>query len=191
MEDMIMKPNECTLYSGGHKGAEAEFGIQAERWGVREVNFSYEGREPARNCGLVTLSPEEMSRGDISMEIVCLHMGRSYSSVETIRKVMQLLFHMVNSGFQVLAVGWIQANDTVKGGTGWAVELAKLFNRPLSVFDLERGAWFTWENRTWVVIEPVIEHKTFVGTGTRDLPGAGREAIENLFQRSFDSSAKR
>ena len=185
-----MNPNECTLYSGGHKGSEAAFGTQAERWGIQEVNFSYEGREPARSRGLVVLSPEEMMRGDISMEIVCLHMGRNYSSAETIRKVMQLLFHMVNKGFQVFCIGWIQPNDTVKGGTGWAVELAKLFNRPLSVFDLGRGAWFTWEDRTWVEREPVIEHRTFVGTGTRDLSEAGRQAIEDLFHRSFNLSAK-
>ena len=185
-----MSTNEYTLFSGGHKGTEAEFGLQAELRGVKEVNFSYEGREPARSRGLVVLTPEEMMRGDISMEIVCMHMGRSYSSVETIRKVMQLLFHMVNSGFQVLGVGWLQPNDTVKGGTGWAIELAKLFNRPLSVFDLERGAWFTWQDRSWVPSNPVIEHKTFVGTGTRDLPEAGRKAIEDLFRRSFDSSAK-
>jgi hypothetical protein len=186
-----MKSNECTLYSGGHKGAEAEFGAQAERLGVQEVNFSYEGRDPTRNRGLVVLSPEEMVRGDISMEIVCMHMGRAYSSGETIRKVMQLLFHMVNKGFQVFGVGWIQPNDTVKGGTGWAIELAKLFNRPLSVFDLERGGWFTWEGRAWGKSEPVIEHATFVGTGTRDLPEAGRRAIEDLFSRSFDSSPRK
>jgi hypothetical protein len=186
-----MNPNECTLYSSGHKGTEAEFGTQAERWGVQEVNFSYEGREPVRNRGVVVLSPEEMMRGDISMEIVCMHMGRSYSSVETIRKVMQLLFHMVNKGFQVFGIGWIQPNDTVKGGTGWAIELAKLFNRPLSVFDLQRGRWFTWEDRAWAENEPVIEHGTFVGTGTRNLPEAGRRAIEDLYRRSFDASAKR
>lgn len=183
-----MNAKNCTLYSGGHKGAEAEFGTQAEHWGVGEVNFTYEGREPVRSRGLVMLSPEEMMRGDISMEIVCMHMGRSYSSVETIRKVMQLLFHLVNKGFQVFAIGWIQPNDTVKGGTGWAVELAKLFNRPLSVFDLERGAWFTWQDRSWVESQPVIEHPTFVGTGTRDLPESGRKAIEELFRRSFDSA---
>ena len=34
---------DVTLYSGGHKGAEAEFGKLAERWGIQEVNFSFEG----------------------------------------------------------------------------------------------------------------------------------------------------
>lgn len=179
--------SEFTLYSGGLRGAEAEFGKQAEEWGAREVNFSYDGHQPHRTRGLVMLSAEEMKRGDISMEIVSMRMNRTYSSVETIRKVMQAIFHMVNNGFQVFAVGWIQPDKTVKGGTGWAVELAKLFNRPLSVYDQERNTWFSWEDNSWVGKEPIIEHKTFVGTGTRHLSEAGREAIAELYSRSFKS----
>jgi len=175
------------LFSGGLNGAEAEFGVQSEKWGVQEVNFTYAGHKPSRDRGLVTLTPEEMQRGDISMEIVCMRMNRSYSNAEAIRKVMQMIFHMVNNGFQVFAVGWILSDDTVKGGTGWAVELAKLFNRPLSVFDQDRRAWFTWMDNGWVESVPAIEHKTFVGTGTRHLSEDGRRAVAELFERSFKS----
>ncbi len=180
---------EFTLYSGGHKGSEAEFGKQAERWNVQEVNFSYEGHESSRDRGLVILGPEEMKRGDVSMDIVCMRMGRTYSNAEGIRKVMQNIFHMVINGFQIFAIGWIQPNDVVKGGTGWAVELARLFNRPVSVFDQERNGWFSWKENTWAPDLPVIEHKTFAGTGTRHLSEAGRAAIEDLFRRSFEHAA--
>lgn len=181
----MRKASDYTFFSGGHKGAESEFGKQAEKWGAQEVNFSYEGREPSRSRGLRVLTVEEMKRGDISMEIVSLRMSRTYTKAETIRKVMQLIFHMVNNGYQVFAVGWIQPDKTVKGGTGWAVELAKLFNRPVSVFDQERSTWFSWKDSAWVESLPVIEHETFVGTGTRDLSDAGAQAIADLFQRSF------
>jgi hypothetical protein len=177
--------SEFTLYSGGLRGSEAEFGMQAEKYGAAEVTFSYDGHQPARERGLVLLSPEDMKRGDISMEIVCLRMKRTYSNTESIRKVMQMIFHMVNSGIQVFAIGWIQSNDTVKGGTGWTVELAKLFNRPLSVYDQDRNAWFSWKDNSWVENVPVIEHKTFVGTGTRNLTDQGKQAIHDLFKRSF------
>ncbi len=164
--------SEFTLYSGGLRGSEAEFGIQAEKWGVGEVTFSYDGHQPSRDRGLVILGPEELKRGDISMEIVAAH-ERTYSNTETIQKVMQMIFHMVNNGFQVFAIGWIEPNDTVKGGTGWTVELAKLFNRPLHVFDQNRNAWFAWKDSSWVEGLPVIEHKTFGGTGTA--PQRGRQ----------------
>jgi len=186
-ENLVNNLKDYTLFSSGHKGAENEFGRQAEKWGVQEVNFSYEGHEPSRNRGLKVLNPEEMKRGDISMEIVSLRMNRTYTKAETIRKVMQIIFHMVNSGYQVFAIGWIQPDKTVKGGTGWAVELAKLFNRPLSVFDQDRNTWFSWKDNTWVESLPTIEHKTFVGTGTRHLSETGVKAVEELFQRSFGS----
>jgi len=177
--------DQFTFYGGGHRGTETEFGFQAERFGIREVNYSFEGRQPARDKGLTILSPEELKKGDISMEIVSKRMKRDYSEVDKIRKVFQLIFHMVNSGLQVFTVGWIQPDDTVKGGTGWAVELGKLFNRPLSVFDQDRNQWFAWKDNSWVEDLPKIEHSTFVGTGTRNLTDAGKQAIKELFTRSF------
>ena len=177
--------SHITLYSGGHKGAEAEFGKLSERWGIQEVNFSFEGHNLDRARGVRMLSPEELDKGDVSMEIVSTRMGRKYSKAEKIRKVIQSIFHMVNNGYHVLAVGWILPDDTVKGGTGWGVELAKLFNRPLSVYDQEQKGWFAWKENRWVADTPVIRDKTFVGTGTRNLSDDGRRAIKDLFERSF------
>jgi hypothetical protein len=173
------------FYGGGHEGAEAEFGRQAERYGIREINFAYRGQTPLRKRGVKILSAEALKRGDISMEIVSLRMGRTYSREADIRKVIQTIFHMVNMGHQVFSVGWIQSDDTVKGGTGWAVELGKMFQRPLSVYDLKRRAWFTWREGAWKKDHPLIKHATFAGTGTRRLTEAGRRAIADLFRRSF------
>lgn len=177
--------DQFTFYGGGHRGTEAEFGRQAEQFGIREINYSFEGQQPAREKGLTILSEEELKKGDISMEIVSLRMNRKYSEVNKIRKVFQLIFHMVNSGLQIFTVGWIQPDGTVKGGTGWAVELGKLFNRPMSVYDQDRNQWFSWKNNSWVQDLPKVEHPTFVGTGTRDLTEAGKQAIKDLFIRSF------
>jgi hypothetical protein len=79
----------------------------------------------------------------------------------------------------------LQPDGTVKGGTGWGAELAKLFNRPLSVYDQERKGWFTWKDNRWMVDTPVISGDSFAGTGTRNLTDDGRQAITDLFQRSF------
>ena len=177
--------SDFTMYSGGHKGAEAEFGKLAEKYGIKEVNFSFEGHKMERDRGIRFLGPKELEKGDVSMEIVSLRMSRNFSEVSMIRKVIQSIFHMVNNGFQVFAVGWIHDDNTVKGGTGWGVELAKLFNRPISVYDQDRKAWFSWINNAWAQETPVISHKTFCGTGTRNLTDNARAAIEDLFNRSF------
>ena len=177
--------SNITLYSGGHKGAEAEFGKLAERWGLQEINFSFDGHHTERTRGVRVLGPDELDKGDVSMEIVSTRMGRNYSRAEKIRKVIQTIFHMVNNGYQVFAVGWIQPDNTVKGGTGWGVELAKLFNRPVSVYDQDRKGWFAWKENSWVAENPVITDKTFAGTGTRHLTDDGRRALQDLFESSF------
>jgi hypothetical protein len=182
--------SQFTLYSGAHRGAESEFGRQAERWGIQEVNFSFEGHAPERTRGLRVLGPAELDKGDVSMEIVSTRMGRTYSKADKIRKVIQSIFHMINNGYQVFAMGWIQPDNTVKGGTGWGVELAKLFNRNVNVYDQDRRGWFSWKNYQWVAETPAISEKTFVGTGTRNLTEDGRKAIQDLFTRSFGPAKK-
>lgn len=177
--------SNITLYSGGHKGAEAEFGKLAETWGIKEVNFVFEGHTAERTKGLKVLTGEELKKGDVSMEIISMRMKRTYTRADKIRKVIQSIFHMVNNGFHVIAVGWIQGDGTVKGGTGWGVELAKLFNRPLHVYDQEQRAWFSWEGNEWGKGTPVIKSETFAGTGTRNLSDDGKEALHELFERSF------
>jgi hypothetical protein len=112
-------------------------------------------------------------------------MGRNYTKAEKIRKVIQTIFHMVNKGYQVIAVGWIQPDNTVKGGTGWGVELAKLFNRPVSVYDQDRKGWFSWKDNGWMADSPVIADNNFAGTGTRNLTDDGRNALHDIFEVSF------
>jgi len=180
-----MSNKEYSLYSGGLKGAEETFGEFAENYGINETNFSFDGHKCSRGKNITLLSDAELKKGNISMEIVSGRMGRRYSQAEKIRKVFQTIFHMVNKGYQVLAIGWIQSDKTVKGGTGWGVELAKFFNRPVSVFDQETNVWYTWKENEWVEEIPVISHKTFCGTGTRNLSDEGEKAIEELFSRSF------
>ncbi len=180
----FMEKSNCTLYSSGLKGAEATFGEEAEKYGVNEVVYSFENHKLTREKNVSILNQEELERGDISMELASRMLNRTYYETEKIRKVLQTIFHMVNSGHQVFVIGSIQEDGSVKGGTGWAVELAKMFNRPLHVFDQPQKKWFTWENE-WQEGSPKIEYDTFVGSGTRYLSDAGREAIGQLFADSF------
>jgi hypothetical protein len=179
-----MEAAQCTLYSGGLKGAETEFGETAEKFSVNEVVFTFEDHKLSRQKNVRVLSKEELERGDISMELASKMLNRTYYETEKIRKVLQTIFHMVNSGYQVFVIGSIQEDGSVKGGTGWAVQLAKIFNRPLHVFDQPSGKWFTWKEG-WQEDSPRIQYETFVGSGTRYLNDAGRAAIEKLFEESF------
>lgn len=179
-----MEAAQCTLYSGGLKGAETVFGETAEKYSVNEVIFTFEGHKLSREKNVRVLSKEDLERGNISMELASKMLNRTYYETDKIRKVLQTIFHLVNSGYQVFVIGSIQEDGSVKGGTGWAVQLAKMFNRPLHVFDQPSGKWFTWKEG-WQEDSPRIQYDTFVGSGTRYLNDAGRIAIEKLFEDSF------
>jgi hypothetical protein len=180
-----MNTANCTLYHGGLKGAEATFGELAEQYGLKEVIYTFEGHKLSRDSNSVVLSQDELERGDISMELASRMLNRTYYETDKIRKVLQTIFHMVNSGHQVFVIGTIQEGGFVKGGTGWAVELAKMFNRPLHVYDQPNKQWFSWKEGAWKEDKPRIEYDTFVGSGTRYLSDAGRDAIRELFESSF------
>lgn len=182
---MSHKFHEAELITGGHKGTEAEFGRHAEEWGLPETTLSYEGHKMERAKNVEVLGDAELARGDISMELVCSRLHRRFHRGQGIRRVIQSMFHVVNRGDHLFAIGWIQPDNTVKGGTGWGVELAKFFNREVSVFDQEKKRWFTWSDNAWQEDDPTIPDRPFAATGTRNLTDAGRQAIHDLFERSF------
>jgi hypothetical protein len=190
--DRTMKPADCILFSGGAPGAEAAFGDGAERHGVEEVNFTFDGHKIDRHRGVRVLHHEELQSGDVSLEYVSRLMHRRYTDSPTIRKVLQTLWYQVNSGQEVYVIGTILADDTVRGGTGWGAEFAKLCNKPLHVFDQDRNGWFRWTGEAWdaclAANAPVITHTHFTGTGTRLMRPNGLTAIDDLFTRSFGAA---
>ena len=182
----MLIPKDCVLYSGGAAGTEAYFGMVAERCGLQEVNYSFEGHQSERAGGVRFLTNEELALKDVSLSYVSRLMSRQYTSAPLFRKVLQSICWQVSSGQEVFVVGTILPDNTVKGGTGWGAEFAKICNKPLYVFDQEKNAWFRWEADKWVPENaPTVTAKSFTATGTRFLEANGKAAIEALFTRSF------
>jgi len=179
-------PESCVLFSGAANGAEAAFGAAAERHGIDEVNFTFEGHNDARRRGIRVLTRAELRQGDVSLAYLTKLMHRRYPDTPLFRKVLQSIWHQVNSGREVFVIGRIQPDQTVTGGTGVAAEFAKLFNKPVFVFDQTRDGWFRWAGDAWEAArDPLITEPHFCGTGTRFLEENGRAAIDGLFARTF------
>jgi KaiC/GvpD/RAD55 family RecA-like ATPase len=181
-----LPPASFTLLSGGAKGSEEAFGICAEKWGAKEKNYSFEGHDPARTRGIVLLSAAELEQGHVSNTYVNSRMHRTYPKTPLFQKVLQSLWHQVNTSGEIFAVGTIMPDNTVKGGTGWAAELARHWGKPVHVYDQEKDQWLFWQDDQWKEEEPpVIKNTRFTGTGTRFPTENALKAINNLFERSF------
>ncbi|CCH48216.1 hypothetical protein [Pseudodesulfovibrio piezophilus] len=182
----MSKYESYTLFSGGAQGAENQFGKLAEYYGLAEVNYTFEGHRIERTRGVRVLTNEELTRKDVSLTYVAKLLNRKFTNAEKMRKVLQTIMHQVESGHEVFVVGTIQEDGTVKGGTGWGAEFAKICNKDLYVFGQVKNCWFKWEKGAWISVEtPVITDRHFTGTGTRFLEENGKIALEELFARSF------
>jgi hypothetical protein len=180
-------PRRFHLVSGGARGAEATFGRCAEQWQVRETHYSFEGhRGLERERGVVVLNEDELKRGDFSLVYASHRLGRPLSEIPNIKRILQTMWHQITIAGQVFVIGALQDNGTVRGGTGWGAELARLWNKPVFVYDQERGSWFRWDGTEWRSEDsPVIERTTFAGIGTTRLTDGGAAAIRKLFENSF------
>lgn len=182
----MLDPKQCVVFSGGATGTEYFFGAQAEAYGIEEVNYSFEGHQIERTRGVRVLTTDELTLKDVSMTYIARLMGREYTRAPIFRKVLQSICWQVSSGQQVIVVGTMQEDKTVSGGTGWGAEYAKLCNKPLLLFDQTQDCWFKWNDENWFEVNnPVIEYKHFTATGTRFLEANARQAITDLFARSF------
>ena len=181
-----LNKQDCILFSGAAQGAESAFGAAAERHGVEEVNFTFDGHSDARSRGIRVLTNAELKRGDVSLAYVSRLMHRDYRESPLFRKVLQTIWHQVQNGHEIFLVGRINPDDTVTGGTGIAAEYAKVLNKPLYVFDQERDRWYCWTGEGWRAEDaPLIRQPYFCGTGTRFLGPNGQAAIDALFVRTF------
>lgn len=181
-----MPTSEYTLFSGGAQGTEAEFGRLAEQYGIQEVTYTFEGHKIERSRGLRVLTPEELMRKDVSLSYVSKLLNRTFTNAPMMRSILQTVMYQVESGYEIFVIGTIMEDGTVKGGTGWGTEFAKICNKPLYAFGQVRNCWHKWSGEIWERCDtPAITSKHFCGTGTRFLEDNGRQAIADLFAKSF------
>ena len=81
-----------------------------------------------------------------------------------------------------------EANGSVSGGTGWAVQMAIDSNKPVYVFLQSTNNWYKRVEDNWVITETPTLTKNFAGIGTRELNESGKQAIRNVYNKTFNSN---
>ena len=117
------------------------------------------------------LNHEELLAGDVSLEYVSRLMNRRYTEGPTLRKILQTIWYQVNNGQEIYVIGHIEDDYTVRGGTGWGAEFAKLCNKPLSVFDQARDSWSLVDR---LEVGRAARQTTSPSSRTRTSPEPGR-----------------
>ena len=90
----------------------------------------------------------------------------------------------VKNADTIIAIGRLK-NGIVEGGTGWAVQMAINEGKPVYVFSQNNGKWYKNINGKWESSDVPTLTPNFAGIGTRELNDAGKQAIVDVFTKTF------
>lgn len=193
------------LHSGGAYGSDFYWGTIGAQYGVIPHHYYYdvEGYElpPYRN---ELILEEDINEGKVQAALAG-HRTFGYDKPVVKNPLLIRNWAQVKYADAVFAVG-VLANEgdlysdkdkenprhflrqMVKGGTGWAVGMAINEGKPVYVFDQEQKQWFSY-NAILEAFLPLYDTPVltpnFAGIGTRELNDDGRQAIRDVYAKTF------
>ena len=198
-EAPIFEDNETSiqdsysLASGDAVGSDAAWTSAAREVGIKNTrNFSTKSYD--------ALSEEEKKEADSEYLKAATELSRPALSNTTYKgKLVRRNWLQVKNADAIFAIGSIvnslergrsglnySKHAVVDGGTGYAVQMAINNNKPVHVFDQDKGKWFTWKDGNFVEEPSPVLTKRFAGIGTRQINDSGKAAIKEIFSRTFN-----
>lgn len=197
-----------TLHSGGAIGSDSYWGeVGARYYGVTSRHY-YTGERSEHNAplGNVEVSPKDYEEGRIEAAKAAArnwdYDKPKMSDPRLIRNWSQVKYadaifavgHVVQPGERIFPNipndERVATNPSVTGGTGYAVGMAILHNKPVYVFDQDVEKWYTWDDsvNNFVETDTPTLTRNFAGIGTRGINEAGKQAIRDVYNNTFGES---
>jgi len=177
-------------HSGGCPGADMEWERQGEAYGVKTIAYSFHNHvQEGKNPKILTV--DELAEGWFHVKLADKNLQKNVESLDSpyMRNLLCRNWFQVKNADAVFAIsnGFL-TKDTVKGGTGWAVQMAVDSDKPVFVFyqDAMGGGWFRY--MPIVGFEscrgdiPVLT-ENFAGIGTREINLYGIDAIRKVYEQ--------
>jgi len=181
-------------YSGAAVGADTVFGEFALRADHQVVHFVHE-KDPRRihwSGYTKILSPAELYQADEPLVQASKILNRKFPTGKSyVDNLLRRNFYQIKDTERVYAIAPIDEDQKrVKGGTGWAVQMAIDRGVPeIYLFDLSSNKWYTRIVRSeWAyayfaeIFSPPKPHGRYTGIGSRELTPEGVEAIRKLYE---------
>lgn len=196
----LLKGDICL--SGGAKGADAQWGMNAGRDGQSVIHWSFNGHKHfAPEQEVVRLTEEQLMVGDDALKKASRKIQRPWpgNRSNNVKSLLRRNWYQIAWSESVYAVSTIKPGmKLVDGGTGWAVQMfldrfeqkTQFEPLPLFVFDQKENDWFQWVGDSFskMLKSPVKPKGIWAGIGTRELNDSGKWAIRNLFGWNKDQA---
>jgi len=177
---------EIVNHSGGAKGSDSVWGELGEEFGVKSNHYYVEGNKTPK--GNVAISKQEALKADKALKKANESLGRTFpTSNDYVNNLLRRNFNQVDNADAVYAITEIKGNKP-QGGTGWAVQMAVDMGKPVFVYSQEKGQWMSFTNGKWAATDTPVLTNNFAGIGTREITEKGKQAIRDVYEKSFKQS---
>lgn len=181
--------NKYTNHSGGAYGSDSYWGEIGKKYSVESKHYYGAGNKTP--IGNTPVSSDALKEADSHLIEANKTLGRRFpTSKEYVNNLLRRDWQQVKNSDAIFAVSTIADNNTVNGGTGWAVQMAIDNNKPVHVFDQDKGKWYeyNYSTKSWDETDTPTLTKNFAGIGTRKLNDAGKKAIEEVYKKTFENT---
>lgn len=187
--DNINKTKLLTFYSGGAKGSDTYWGNATNRIGGKTIHY--------RPTDYDKLSKENKDRIEKEYNEVISYLGKHPSNATGyIGKLLRRDLLQADSASAIFAVGHLDNNGLVAGGTGYATTRGIIRGIPVHLYNQETKSWMIWDaNQKKFVNEPqptLVNNAALIGT--RGLNTDGQKAIDdviNAYQEAINDKGTR
>ena len=188
----MSKDVKLVCHSGGCPGSDMEWETQGEKYGVKTIAYSFKGHNQKGKYPII-LTGAELDEG---WERV-LHANKTlkrYPQGQStyVKSLLSRNWFQVKNSEAVFAIGMFDGGfSKVKGGTGWAVQMAIDSQKPVFLFDQDVGIWTVFEYLEKIFMPCLSKVKltdNFAGIGTREITDCGKSAIRTVYEEIFKIS---
>jgi hypothetical protein len=181
-------------HSGGCPGSDMMWEDEGYKYGVKTIAYSFHNHfQKSKNPRILTVN--ELEEGFQAVMRANKVLKRSpQDQPQYIKNLLARNYFQVKNSEAIFAIsnGFL-TKDTVKGGTGWAVQMAVDCDKPVFVFyqDAMGGGWFRYMpivGFEWCRGEIPTLTENFAGIGTREINQYGILAIQNVYKHTFSIS---
>jgi hypothetical protein len=179
-----------TCHSGGCPGSDMEWENEGNKYGVKTIAYSfYNHVQEGKNRKILTV--EELNEGFEHVKIASKGIKRNPNCrYPYVRNLLCRNWFQVKNSEAIFAVGMFIDCKTVKGGTGWAVQMAIDNKKPVFVFDQINNEWneFNYQSNQFERLDSIPKlTENFAGIGTREINENGKIAIRMIYKVNFEN----
>jgi hypothetical protein len=177
-----------TCHSGGATGSDYIFSTESLKHNFKVVDYSFEEHN-TKSSNRVILTSNQLKEGFEHIKITNKRLNRNVTNITSyVKNLISRDWFQVKNSDTIFAIGILQTENTVRGGTGYAISLAVDNEKPIYLFEQNDNQWyyFDYDDDMFQIFEgtPVLT-ENFAGIGTRDINNNGINAIINLFKNEI------